>query len=94
MCRRPMPPTLPWADCLVQKAPRRTVVAHRVPSRRPALGPSMLPMGSASATARTAGPGDGPEVVRSLLASDLPWPPAGDVQAPEGVAFTAVSPFY
>ena len=39
-------------------------------------------------------PGDGPVVALTLLASDPPRPPAGDVHDPEGVAFTAVSPFY
>ena len=39
-------------------------------------------------------PGDGPVAVPTLLASDPPRPPAGGVRDPEGVAFTAVSPFY
>ncbi len=89
MCRGPVSPTLPWAACLAVRAPRRTVMAHRVPSIGPDPGRR-----APRAPAGPGGPSDGPVVVRTLLASDLPRPPARDAQVPEGVAFTAVGPFY
>ena len=93
MCRGPTPPTLPWATCLALGAPRHTIMAHRVPSIGPRASFVILSAWP-SGPAFSGGPCDGPVAVRTLLASDRPWPPAGDVQDPEGVAFTAVSPFY
>ena len=70
---------------------------HRLGASRPvdrAPGCRPAPTGMTGGSDDPGRPGDGPVAVRTLLASDPPRPPAGDVQDPEGVAFTAVSPFY
>ena len=87
-------PTLPWAACLVARAPRRTFMARRVPPAEPTKLPTR-PEENLERPVACARLDDGTATAaNSLLASDPPRLPVRAVRDPEGFAFTAVSPFY
>jgi hypothetical protein len=88
-------PNLPWAAGLAKSAPRRALLARRVPPIEPSRmckgSPSRLSKDDAQAPKRLA---DGPVTPASSLILDIPERPARSIRKSEGIAFTAVSPFY
>ncbi len=93
MCRV-RPPGLPWAAGLAKWAPRSTLMAARVPpfERSGSIkAPSHPKEDEADDPSRPAG---SPAAFASSLMLDSPGLPALKARRSEGIAFTAVSPFY
>ncbi|APW63637.1 hypothetical protein BSF38_05211 [Paludisphaera borealis] len=94
MCRGFLP-DLPWAAGLAKSAPRRALLACRVPPVEPSpmckVSPSRQSEDEANAPKRLA---DSPVTPASSLILDIPERPARSIRKSEGIAFTAVSPLY
>lgn len=93
--RRGIPPDLPWAAGLAKSAPRTTLMAVRVPpfeSRREIKAPPFRRSGDEpDDPSRSAG---SPAASASSLMSENRGLPALGIRRSEGIAFTAVGPFY
>ena len=92
MCRDGCP-TLPWEASLAPELPRPAFVARRVPPTESVRNPDGLPPWrfKPRVPARLA---DGPVMIATSLKSALPRRLAEGVRESQGIAFTAVSPFY
>jgi hypothetical protein len=92
MCRDPSP-TLPWEVSLAPELPRPAFVARRVPSIRSFRNRDGLPAWRLKPRV-PAHLADGPVMIATSLKSALPRRLAEGVRESQGIAFTAVSPFY
>ena len=79
----------PW-ECLASRAPRSAVLADRVPANEHQVGPSVTPRTECPAR----WPSTGPEAFATSLSLASHRPPARATPRSEGIASTAVSPFY